>query len=144
MITALRQSAAFWREHSTPRSTSFAKKVPVGTTFSFHINQQAHIRLTFGKQTNGRDVRSKCVAQTPNNEHESQCTRTVDAGTLRLSAHPGAHKLHFDGRVSRTRKLKPGRYALTIVATNSTGHHSNPRTLNFTIVQPAVDPRSLP
>ena len=144
LITAVRQSAAVWREHSTPRSTSFAKKVPIGTTFSFHINQQAHIRLTFGKQTDGRDVRSRCVTQTPNNKHESQCMRTVDAGTLRLSAHPGSHMLHFDGRVSRTRKLKPGRYALTIVATNSTGHHSNLRTLKFTIVQSAVDPRSLP
>ena len=144
LITAVRQSAAVWREHSTPRSTSFAKKVPVGTTFSFHIDQQAHIRLTFGKQTNGRDVRSRCVAQTTNNEHESHCMRTVVAGTLRLSVHPGAHKLHFAGHVSRTRKLKPGRYALTIVATNSTGHHSKPRTLNFTIVQSAVNPTSLP
>jgi hypothetical protein len=124
--------------------TSFAKKVPVGTTFSFHINQQARIRLAFRKQTNGRDVRRRCVAQTANNEHESRCTRTVDAGTLRLSAHPGVQKIHFDGRVSRTRKLKPGRYALTIVATNSTGHPSNPKTLKFTIVQPAVDQRSLP
>jgi hypothetical protein len=144
LITALRQSAAFWREDSARRLTRFAKKVPVGTTFSFHINQQAHIKLAFRKQTNGRDVRGRCVAQTANNEHESRCTRMVDAGTLRLSAQPGAHKIHFDGRVSRTRKLKPGRYALTIVATNSAGHPSNPRTLKFTIVRPAVDPRSLP
>ncbi len=143
LITAVRQSTAVWREHSTPRLSSFAKKVPIGTTFSFHINQQARIRLTFRNHTNGRNVRSRCVAQTPNNAHESRCTRTVDAGTLRLSAHPGTHKIHFDGRVSRARKLKPGRYALTIVATNSAGRHSNPRTLNFTIVQPGVNPSRL-
>ena len=58
------------------------------------------------------------------------------AGTLRFRAHAGANKVRFQGRISRTRKLKPGRYTLVITATSTTGPQSTPKTLTFTIVKP--------
>jgi hypothetical protein len=39
----------------------------------------------------------------------------------------------FQGRVSRTKKLKPGRYRLVITASNSAGKKSRPQSLSFTI-----------
>ncbi len=41
----------------------------------------------------------------------------------------------FAGWISHTSKLKPGRYELTIIATNSTGQRSTPVSLSFTIVK---------
>jgi predicted phage tail protein len=41
----------------------------------------------------------------------------------------------FAGRMSRTSKLKPGQYELTITATNSSGQRSTPVSLSFTIVK---------
>jgi hypothetical protein len=57
----------------------------------------------------------------------------VTAGTLSFTGHTGTDKIIFQGRLSRTKKLKPGRYTLVIEATNSTGH-SAPARLTFTIV----------
>ncbi|HEV7460052.1 MAG TPA: hypothetical protein VGN78_05925 [Solirubrobacteraceae bacterium] len=44
--------------------------------------------------------------------------------------------MRFQGRITRRKKLKPGRYTLVITATNSAGQRSLPRSLTFTIAKP--------
>ena len=44
-------------------------------------------------------------------------------------------QVRFQGRISPKRKLKPGRYRLTVTATDSVGRSSVPGTLSFTIVK---------
>jgi hypothetical protein len=56
------------------------------------------------------------------------------AGTLRRSAKLGRHRLRFSGRVGK-RALKPGRYRLTIVATDVAGNRGGGRRLTFTVVR---------
>ena len=56
-------------------------------------------------------------------------------GTLSFPGHDGTNSVLFMGRVSRTEKLKPGRYTLVITATNTAGQKSAPRKLGFTIVR---------
>jgi hypothetical protein len=56
----------------------------------------------------------------------------VTAGTLSFTGHAGRNKVSFQGRISATRKLRPGRYTLVITATAS-GKTSRPMTLSFTI-----------
>jgi hypothetical protein len=46
------------------------------------------------------------------------------------------YAVRFQGRITRRKKLKPGRYTLVITATNSAGQRSLPRSLTFTIAKP--------
>ena len=91
--------------------------------------------LTFTRREGGRKVNGRCIAQTTRNRHKRACKRTVTSGTITFTGHAGTDRVLFDGRISRSRKLKPGSYTLTITATNSAGQHSTPHTLTFTIVK---------
>ena len=62
------------------------------------------------------------------------CTRSVPSGSLSFSAGAGPHTLAFQGRVTRTRKLKPGTYTLTITATNAAGQRAAKTLSPFTIL----------
>jgi hypothetical protein len=52
-----------------------------------------------------------------------------------VNGHAGTNKVRFQGRLSRTKKLQPGRYTLTITAIDSAGNRSNAKTTSFTIVR---------
>jgi hypothetical protein len=58
----------------------------------------------------------------------------VPRGSLSFSAGAGLHKLFLQGRLTRTRKLKPGTYRLTITATNAAGQRATKTLRPFTIV----------
>lgn len=91
--------------------------------------------FSFAQSVEGRKVAGKCVTQTEKNRHKAACTHTVTAGTLTFAGHSGTNEVAFQGRISPTNKLKPGRYTLVIAATNSAGEHSAPTSLSFTIVK---------
>ena len=111
-----------------------AAKAPVGTTFRFTLNEAAMVRFAFAEVLPGRMVNGKCVAQTPRNRSHKACTRTVPRGSLSFSAGAGLHRLFFQGRLTRTRKLKLGTYTLTITATNAAGQRATKTLRSFTIV----------
>ncbi len=134
-ITTAHQSSSRWREGGKLARIS-RKKPPIGTTFSFSLNEQASVSFAFTQQVPGRRVGRNCVAQTKKNRRKHACKRTVTAGTLSFTGHTGTNKVVFQGRVSSSKKLKPGRYTLIITATNSVGAHSAaPTSLTFTIVR---------
>ncbi len=137
IITGVGQSASTWREGSklADISRKRKKKPPVGTTFSFSLNEQAAISFSFTQRLAGHKVRGKCVAQTKRNRHKPDCKRSVTQATVSFTGHSGTNKVVFQGRVSRSKKLKPGRYTLVISATNSAGARSAPKSLSFTIVK---------
>jgi hypothetical protein len=83
----------------------------------------------------GRKVNGRCLAQTKANRRRRACKRTLTRGTLSFSGHTGPNKLSFQGRLSRSRKLKPGTYTVIITATNTARQRSIPRQLTFTIVK---------
>ena len=133
-ITAVSQSHSRWRRGNRLAYITSKRKPPIGTVFSFSLSERATVTLTFTRLLPGRSVsRGKCVAQTRNNRHKPRCQRTVKAGSLHLTAHAGMDKLHFFGRLSPTKRLAPGRYTVTIIATNTAGR-SKPQRLTFTIV----------
>jgi DNA-binding beta-propeller fold protein YncE len=113
-ITSLRQAARSWREHRTGK-----RRLPVGTSFSFSLNEPAMVSLSF----------SRCATQ----PKRSRCTRHVAAGQLIVNARAGANKVRFAGRISPGKTLRPGRYTLAITARNAAGQRSQPRALSFTI-----------
>jgi hypothetical protein len=67
----------------------------------------------------GRSVRGKCIAQTTRNQRKPRCNRNVMAGTLRLTAHAATNRIRFQGRLTRSHTLAPGRYSAAITATDA-------------------------
>lgn len=55
-------------------------------------------------------------------------------GTLSAAGHAGLNRLRFQGRLSKHKTLKPGRYRVTITAADSFGNRSAPVTLHFTLL----------
>ena len=133
-ITSATQSRSRWREGSGLARIS-RRRVPVGTTFSFALNEQANVSFVFTQRVHGRKVRGKCVAQTRANRRKPACLRTVTRGTLAFSGHAGTNHVAFQGRLSRSRRLAPGAYSLLITASDATRRKSGTVRLTFTIVR---------
>ncbi len=91
----------------------------------------ATVQPAFSQALPGRRLGRKCVAQRNANRNHAACTRSVFRGSLRLSARAGVDRVSFAGRVSRTRKLAPGTYTMTLTASNGTGR-SAPARISFT------------
>jgi YVTN family beta-propeller protein len=134
-LTRVSQSARRWTEGASPPRISRRRKLPVGTTFRFTLNEPASVRFAFTQARPGRRVGRKCVPPTKRNRRKRACKRTVTARVLNFSAHTGANRMRFTGRLTRRKKLKPGRYTLLITARDSTGAKSAPRRLSFTIAK---------
>jgi len=138
ILSGLSETAKIWREGNLLAHFSVSKKgkkkLPVGTTLSFSLNEPAIVTFTFTEPASGRKVGKKCVAQTKRNGKRKRCTRTVIAGALTFSAHVGTNKVRFEGLISKHKKLKPGSYTLLVTATAS-GKHSTTRMLHFTIAK---------
>jgi hypothetical protein len=136
-VTQLAQTHLRWRDGTKLATLARKKKpkLPVGTTFSFALNESARVSLAFTQRVAGRNVKNRCVAQTHANRHKPACRRTLGRGALTFNGHPGGNRVRFQGLISNRPKLEPGRYTLTITATDTAGEHSAPQQLTFTIVQ---------
>jgi Bacterial Ig-like domain (group 3) len=131
VLSHVRQFAATWRESKAKQKHG----PPVGTTFSFILNEPASVLFSFTQTTTGRKVNGRCVAQTNRNRKKPRCTLTTVDGTLTLTGHAGTNSVRFIGRISQTTVLKPGSYTVQITATNASGGRSAQRTLRFTIIK---------
>ena len=99
-----------WRVGSKPVRIAARRKRPVGTTFSFRLDQPAKVTLAFTRKGSRKA-----------------------AGTIVVAARKGANRVRFQGRLTRTRTLGPGRYTLEVGAANAAGRRAVPRHLTFTI-----------
>jgi hypothetical protein len=136
-LRGLRETARTWRERNAPAAVSLeekSRKPPLGTTFSFSLNEPASVTFAFTEPADGRNVGKSCMAQTERNRHKRRCTRTVIAATLTFSAHAGTNRVRFEGLITEHTRLEPGSYTLLVSATAS-GKHSITRTLQFTIAE---------
>ena len=135
VITNARESASRWREGKKLAEISGKrhKKLPLGTTFSFTLNEAAAVTLSFKQSFLGRSVGHKCAAKTRQNAKRKSCKRLLARGGLSFEGHSGANKVVFQGRMSRSQRLKPGRYMLVITAT--VGGLSTSTAFRFTIVK---------
>ncbi len=136
-ISSLKQSVSTWREGNKLAQISAhrRKRPPVGTTFSFDLDQPATLTLAFTQTTTGRKLSGKCITQTNHNRRKPRCTLIRVAGKLKLPARRGTNHILFQGRISRTMKLQPGRCMLTISARNAARQTTISKSLSFTIVQ---------
>jgi hypothetical protein len=121
-----------------PRATPVSagsRRTPTGTTFRFRLSEPATATLTIDRLLAGRKVGNKCKPPSRKLRKRRKCTRLVRAGTLtRRNLPAGANSVPFSGRIGK-KKLAVGSYQTSIVATDTAGNKSRPRTLKFTIVR---------
>jgi Tol biopolymer transport system component len=99
----------------------------VGTTISFRLSEPASATLSFQRATAGRLRGHRCVKASPRNHARAACTRFVRAGSIAaLAAKAGLDQVRFQGRLSRTRRLAPGRYRLLLSAVDGAHNVSRP------------------
>jgi DNA-binding beta-propeller fold protein YncE len=135
VVSRLSQSARRWREGNALPKIARKRRLPLGTRFRFTLNEQAAVHFNFTQRKPGRRTGHRCVPATRRNTKRAHCQRTISAGRLTLAAHAGRNTLRFQGRLSRHRKLRPGRYTLVVTATDSSGVRSASRSISFTIVK---------
>ena len=133
-VTGFSESSSRWRRgHSLPHISS-AGGAPVGTTFSFSLNEPASVNLTFTQSVPGRRVAGRCVAPGHRNGGGPRCKRTLLIGSLAVPGHAGLDNLRFQGRLSGTKTLKPGSYVVSLTALDAHGLKVVSRSLSFTIL----------
>ncbi len=107
-------------------ASTFSKR----TTLTFSLSEAAKVMLSFERKLAGRRVRGKCVS--PAKKGRPKCTRYARIRTtMTLQGKAGANSMYLKGRLSRTRSLAPGRYRLTLLATDSEGKRSAPAKTSF-------------
>jgi hypothetical protein len=135
VVSQATQTHRRWREPKHPKLARVSRKrAPVGTTFTFTLDKAAAVRFAFTTRARGRRAGGKCGPPTRRNRSKRRCTRTVKSGGLSFAGHSGINTVSFQGRDSRRKKYKPGRYTLTIRATTP-GVGSTSQKLHFTIVK---------
>lgn len=111
-----------------------AKATKKGTTFAFTLTEAATASLRIEAIKAGRRKGKKCAKPTRKLRKHKACKRYVAAGVLQRKSAAGANRVAFSGRVGK-RKLKPGRYRLTVTAVDPSGNVSKKATLTFRIVR---------
>ena len=107
-----------------------------GTTIRFTISEAATVRLSFRRLLAGRRVGGRCRRPTRLNRGRPRCTRIVPvSGSISRPVEAGARGIRFSGRLSRTRGLRPGRYALRLVGIDDVGNVSTPDGARFRLLR---------
>ena len=109
-----------------PRLASTA----VGTTISFKLSEKATVTLSFLQYASGRKKGSRCLLKQRTGK---RCTITYTRGKLVVSGKKGLNKLRFQGRLSRSKTLKPGKYTMVIAAKDAAGNVSKSQKTTITV-----------
>ena len=113
-----------------PRSAA----VQTGTTIRFTLSEAARVTYGFRRARPGRKVGRRCLAPTRARQGRRRCTRYVRSGSFSRAASAGANRLRFQGRLTRRRALRPGKYRLTLTATDPAGQRSPARAVTFRLL----------
>jgi len=127
-ITGLRQTWFRWSERHTPGAHG-----PVGTAFSFSLDQAARVTLRFFRAASGRVQGGRCISPSLAVHGAQPCTRSVASGVVSLARAAGADHVSFDGNTTAGR-LVPGSYTVFVSATGTSGGPSVAVSLHFAIV----------
>lgn len=121
-------------------NTSGAAERPVaarakkGTTFVYRLSESARVVFRIRSKKKGRKVGRRCVKPTRRNRARPVCTRFVEVGAFAQNATAGLNRKRFSGKIGRKR-LRPGNYRATLIATDAAGNVSRRRFLNFRVVR---------
>jgi hypothetical protein len=109
-----------WRLGKKLPVISRKRRPPVGTNIVFTLSKGSRVDLSFSQR-----VKSRCKRN-----RKRRCTRLVSRGKFSLAGYAGRNSVHFEGRISAGRRLKPGRFVLTVSPSGA----NTSKTASFTIV----------
>jgi hypothetical protein len=92
-------------------------RLGTGTRFSLRLSEPATLAFRFRERVHGR---------------------LVSRGTVTRAGAAGANALHFSGKIPGRRRLGPGTYVLTVVATTAAEQRSSPASISFLIRPPSA------
>lgn len=139
LLRAVGQKHVRWRiarspgsAHGTPHSEHL--RAPIGTSFSFTLNEQSSVSFDFLREIPGRRVGRACGSVHMRlGRHHKACTRAASVGKLLRGGAVGINRLSFSGWLTSSNHLAPGRYTVVITAT-ANGRSASGR-LGFTVVR---------
>jgi len=113
-----------------------AAAVRTGTTIRYTLSEAATVTLSFQRVSAGRKVGKRCVKPKRSNRRRKRCTRfaAVKPAVTFANQAAGARRIHFEGRLSRRKTLKPGVYRLTLRARDTAGNRSTGLTSRITVL----------
>ncbi|MEA2429025.1 MAG: hypothetical protein QOF37_2653 [Thermoleophilaceae bacterium] len=111
------------------------RRVKRGARFRYALSEPSRVKVTIQRATKGRKVGRACRRQTRRNRSKHACVRYVSAGSFIQQGSAGKNVKPFSGRIGKKR-LRPGTYRATLVATDAAGNRSLPKRLKFRIVRP--------
>ena len=120
-----------WRLGRHLPEISRKRRPPVGTTIAFTLSKGTQVTLTFSQRIGGRMTSGHCRRRSSRNRGKRRCTFPVVRGKISLAGYAGRNSLHFEGRISSGRRLKPGRHLLTVTPVGA----SPAKSVSFTIVR---------
>ncbi len=120
-----------WRLGKHLPEISRKRRPPVGTTIGFTLSKGTQVTLTFSQRIGGRMTGGHCRRRSSRNRGKRRCTFPVVRGKISLAGYAGRNSLHFEGRISSGRRLKPGRHQLTVTPVGA----SPAKSVSFTIVR---------
>ncbi len=138
VLTDVSQTHRRWREGA--KQATLARKrtherAPVGTSFSFTVNETVRVSFAFTQTVSGREVSGKCQRSTRHNHQHPRCKRTMTRATLAYTTNAGAQQLTLQGQI-KNRHLPLGAFTLKLTAIDATTRQrSHTDTLHFTIVK---------
>jgi len=104
------------------------KRRALGTAITFRLSESATVTFRIDRVARTR----RCVRLAPNRNAQG-CERQRLAGTLTRHGASGRNTPYFSGRID-ARALRPGRYRLTVRATDAAGNRSRATRRHFTII----------
>ena len=111
------------------------KRLERGTTFRYALSEAARVVFAIERKRAGRQVGTKCSEPTRANHGKRRCTRYARIGAFARRSIAGPNRKRFSGRVA-VRRLSPGRYRATLVATDAAGNASKPTRAALRVIKP--------
>jgi hypothetical protein len=105
-----------------------------GTTFRYRLSENARVVFLVEKIGKGRKSGKRCVKQTKGNRKKAKCTRYTKVGAFAQSGRAGSNSKAFSGRIG-SKKLSPGKYRVTLTATDPARNKSKVSSVTLTVVR---------
>ena len=133
VISSLSESNPVFRvgRSSTAPGGRISRVSPIGTVFSFVLDQPAVVSMAFIREESGHLIGKSCVVGR-RGAGKPACVRSHVAMMLGRRARNGLNRLLFTGRV-RGKALRPGAYRATFIAASLAGS-STASTISFRVV----------
>jgi Thrombospondin type 3 repeat len=120
---------------STPLQGRTSATRKRGTTFAFTLDTDGTVRIAIQRAMPGRRSGGRCRKPSRRLRRKPACTRWVTQHTLTRTAHSGANRVPYTGRV-RGKALRPGRHRAVFIASAPGYTRSAATAVKFRIVRP--------